>query len=223
MHIVPCGLAVSAERRARFRFNGKITSRRIQMKPNMPRKVVTISHLGPPSKVLIDVADELTGLPQYPVLDVGCGFGRNAVALAARGLSVVCVDQDLDRLQTLVRLAPTYIACEQAKAGAGQLYPLLAKLNRLQWPFAPKCFGAIICVHFLDVGLLDAIWASLVTGGRLYIETFGGHGGNYLDLPKAGQLRNLLSRHFNIAFYRERKVGPADSDAVSVKLLGKKL
>jgi SAM-dependent methyltransferase len=157
MHIVPCGLAVSAERRARFRFNGKITSRRIQMKPNMPRKVVTISHLGPPSKVLIDVADELTGLPQYPVLDVGCGFGRNAVALTARGLSVVCVDQDLGRLQTLVRLAPSHIAeLKQTEGAAGQLYPLLAKLNRLRWPFAPKCFGAIICVHFLDVELIAA-------------------------------------------------------------------
>lgn len=158
------------------------------------------------------------------MLDVGCGFGRNAVALAMRGLSVVCVDQDLSRLRVLVRLAPTYSAeYKQANAGAGQLYPLLAKLNCLQWPFAPKCFGAIICVHFPDVGLLDAVWASLVTGGRLYIETFGGHGGNYLDLPKAGQLRDLLSRRFNLSFYRERKVGPPDSGAVSVKLLGKKL
>jgi SAM-dependent methyltransferase len=194
------------------------------MKPNMPREAVTISHLGSPSKVLIDVVDELSGLPQYPVLDVGCGFGRNAVALALRGLSVVCVDQDLGRLHTLVRLAPTYIAeYKQGEARAGQLYPLLAKLNCLQWPFAQKCFGAIICVHFLDVGLLDAVWASLVSGGRLYIETFGGHGKNHLDLPKAGQLRDLLSRHFNLAFYRERKVGPPNSDAVSVKLLGKKL
>lgn len=189
----------------------------------MPRGAVSTSHLGPPSKVLIDVVDELTGLPQYPVLDVGCGFGRNVVALALRGLSVVCVDQDLGRLRTLARLAPTYIAeYKQAKAGAGQLYPLLAKLNRLQWPFAPKCFGAIICVHFLDVGLLDAVSASLVTGGQLYIETFGGHGGNYLDLPKAGQLRYLLSKDIRLAFYRERAAGPPTAGAVSVKLFGKK-
>ena len=83
--------------------------------------------------------------------------------------------------------------------------------------------GRKLTVHFLDVGLLDAVWASLVLGGRLYIETFGGHGKNYLDLPKAGQLRDSLSRHFKLAFYRERKVGPPNSDAVSVKLLGKKL
>ena len=73
-------------------------------------KRATISHLGSPSKALIDVADELTSLSQYPVLDAGCGFGRNAVALASRGLSVVCVDQNLGRLHTLVRLAPTHIA-----------------------------------------------------------------------------------------------------------------
>jgi len=27
-----------------------------------------------------------------------------------------------------------------------------------------NCFGAIICVHFLDVGLFDAIYSSLVPG-----------------------------------------------------------
>ena len=187
-------------------------------------KRTTISHLGLPSKALIDVADELTGLSQYPVLDAGCGFGRNAVALALRGLSVVCVDQNLGRLHTLVGLAPTHIAeFKQRDTGVGQLYPLLANLNHSQWPFAQKCFGAVICIHFLDIELLDAFRASLITGGHLYIETFGGHGGNYLDLPKTGQLHDLLSPHFQLSFYRERKVGPADHRAVSVRLFGKKL
>jgi len=181
------------------------------------------SHLGLPSKALIDVADELTGLFQYPVLDAGCGLGRNAVALASRGLSVVCVDQNLGRLHALVRLASTHIAeLEQHDAGAGQLYPVLANLNHSQWPFAQECFGAIVCVHFLDIELLDAFRASLITGGHLYIETFGGHGGNYLDLPKAGQLCELLSPHFQLSFYREHRVGPIEYQAVSVRLFGTK-
>ena len=70
---------------------------------------------------------------------------------------------------------------------------------------------------------LRAFHSSLVSGGHLYIETFGGHGGNYLDLPKAGQLRDLLSRHFHLAVYREKPVGPPEAGAVSVKLLGRKL
>jgi SAM-dependent methyltransferase len=186
-------------------------------------KRATISHLGSPSKALIDVADKLTGISQYPVLDAGCGFGRNAAALASRGLSVVCVDQNLGRLHTLVRLASSHIAeFQQPIPKVGQLYPLLANLKQSQWPFAQKCFGAIICVHFLDIGLLDAFRASLVTGGHLYIETFGGHGGNYLELPKIGQLRDLLLPHFQLSIYRERKVGPTDYRAVSVRLFGTK-
>ena len=158
-----------------------------------------------------------------PLLDAGCGYGRNAVALASRGLSVVCVDQKLERLNELVRLAPKHIAdLKQPKCKAGQLYPLLADLDPAQWPFRENCFAGIICVHFLNVELFEAFRSSLVAGGCLYIETFGGHGRNYLDLPKGGQLRDLLSKDFDLPFYREKKVGPAGYDAVTVKLFARK-
>jgi SAM-dependent methyltransferase len=178
---------------------------------------------GPPSKALIDALEELTGLSQYPVLDAGCGFGRNAVALASRGLSVVCVDRSADRLNSFIHSGPMPKTGQRRRDHEeGQLYPVVANLKYSQWPFAQNCFGAIICVHFLDTNLFDAFRSSLVPSGHLYIETFGGHGGNYLDLPKAGQLRDLLSRHFRLVFYRERKAGPTNSGAVSVKLLAKK-
>ena len=177
----------------------------------------------PPSKALISVADELDGLSQYPVLDAGCGFGRNAVALASRGLSVICADRNLERLNSFSHFAstPNTDARGHERQG-GRLYPVLADLKHSRWPFSQKCFGAIICIHFLDMGLLDAFHSSLVPGGHLYIETFGGQGGNYLDLPKVGQLRDLLSRRFHLRFYRERPAGPLEAGAVSVKLLGRK-
>ena len=191
------------------------------MTPNLTR---AISHLGPPSKALNEVVEELSVLSQYPALDAGCGFGRNAVALASRGLSVLCVDQDLSRLQTLISVAPIRVAeLKKPNTRAGKLYPVLAKLSHTRWPFAQKCFGAILCIHFLDIQLLGAFSRSLVTNGRLYIETFGGHGGNYLDLPIAGQLSELLAPHFQLSFYRERKVGPADYGAVSVRALAAKI
>jgi len=180
----------------------------------------TISHLGPPSKALVDVADELTSISQYPVLDAGCGYGRNAIALASRGLSVVCADRNYDRLSSITRSVSINDDLKQVNS---RLSLVLAELEHFRWPFSQSCFGAIVCVHFLDTALFDAFRYSLVPNGRLYIETFGGHGENYLDLPKAGQLRDLLSRHFQLAFYRERSVGPSDSGAVSVKLFGKKL
>jgi Protein of unknown function DUF262/Methyltransferase domain len=38
-----------------------------------------------------------------PILDLGCGTGRNAIALAQLGMRVVCVDKDQKRVQALKR------------------------------------------------------------------------------------------------------------------------
>jgi hypothetical protein len=89
------------------------------------------------------------------------------------------------------------------------------------WPFSGDQFSSIICAHFLNE-LIASFWSSLVAGGHLYIETFGGQGRNYLDLPQAGQLRDQLSPQFDLPFYQERKVGPAGNGAVAVRLLARK-
>ncbi len=181
------------------------------------------SYFGPPSEELIRIAPEIKKHSNAPILDAGCGYGRNAIALAARGLSVLCVDQELERLNVLVRFAPKHIArLREPESESGHLYSVLAQLGPSHWPFRENCFGGIVCVHFLNVALFGAFQSSLVTGGYLYIETFGGHGGNYLDLPKAGQLHDLLRADFHLPFYRERKVGPEGHDAVAVKLIGRK-
>jgi SAM-dependent methyltransferase len=172
---------------------------------------------------MMNFADELTQKSKWPALDAGCGFGRNAVALALRGLSVVCVDPDAERLRKLGRIAPDCInALKRPGFAVGQLHPICVRLDSLRWPFPENCFSAIICVHFIKIELFDLFRSSLVSGGHLFIETFGGHGRNYLDLPKAGQLRDLLSEHFHLPFYRERPVGPSGYGAVSAKLLAQK-
>lgn len=161
--------------------------------------------------------------PSAPILDAGCGYGRNAVAVAARGMSVVCADHDWERLQVLARFGSGH-ATDVIRPGddSGKLHMLRVRLEPAFWPFGERCFSGIVCVHFLDIALFGAFRSSLVEGGFLYIETFGGHGENNLALPKAGELHGLLSPEFDLPFYRERKVGPVGYDAVAVKLCARK-
>ena len=63
---------------------------------------------------------------------------------------------------------------------------------------------------------------SLRPGGFLYCETISGRGGNYLELPKAGELQHKLQRSFEFEVYKEKRTGPQSQDAVTVTLLGKK-
>jgi SAM-dependent methyltransferase len=183
----------------------------------------TVSQLEPASKTLISFAEEMATDIELPVLDAGCGNGRNAVALAVRGISVVCADRRLECLKTLIRFGPEYIADHrQHESRVGNLYPMLAELNPAKWPFRARCFAGIICVHFFTIDLFEMFCTSLISGGYLYLETFGGHGQNFLDLPQAGQLRELLSKDFHLQFYRENKVGPMGYDAVTVRLFARK-
>jgi SAM-dependent methyltransferase len=159
---------------------------------------------------------------KQPVLDAGCGYGRNAVALALRGIDVVCVDRDQTRLEEFVSLAIPFMAATHPSGKAGKLYPLCTDLSERNWPFSLNCFSAIVCIHFPDIWPFEAFRSSLVLGGYLYLETFGGHDQNYLALPKAGSVRVLLGDSFRLIHYREHKVGSSNLNAVTVKLFAQR-
>jgi SAM-dependent methyltransferase len=145
-----------------------------------------------------------------PILDVGCGSGRHAFLLTSLGANVICLDRDLERFEFNRNHQPTNV----------RLRPMHADLLRDPWPFRESTLGGILAIHFLVAPALFVHFAdSLTPEGRLLIETVGGHGGNYLELPRAGQLRRALSGSFDFEFYHERKVGPAGTDSVSVRLL----
>jgi SAM-dependent methyltransferase len=178
---------------------------------------------GPPSSFLVRFAPQILGQPNLPILDAGCGGGRHAVALALRGSDVIGVDRDSKRLAQLGRQAPLYLHTHTSPGvRPGRVQLVRAELRPDRWLYGDECFGAIIAVHFLNVRLLEHFSRSLVPSGHLFIETFGGQGGNYLDLPAAGELRSLLEPEFELPFYREKEVGPPTHRAVSVKLLARK-
>jgi hypothetical protein len=92
-----------------------------------------------------------------------------------------------------------------------------------RWPFEPQTVGGIINIHFTLAALFPCFGAALLPGGCLLVETVPAHGGNYLELPRAGQLRSAFKDAFDLEFYKERKVGPGNYDAVTVRLLAKRL
>ena len=54
----------------------------------------------PPSTTLLKFVDEIA-YPGGIALDLACGFGRNAILMAANGCDVICADRDLTRLRHL--------------------------------------------------------------------------------------------------------------------------
>jgi SAM-dependent methyltransferase len=81
------------------------------------------------------------------VLDVACGEGRHARALAARGYRVWAVDRDSSALSGL--------------AGVRGVTTLCADLEGGPWPYAGRSFAGIIVTNYLHrplmAHLLDAL------------------------------------------------------------------
>src|SRR5260370_7808777 len=148
-----------------------------------------------------------------PILDVACGSGRNAMIFAEMGCEVICVDRNLSNL-------------EGELSGKGPAYEFSSRLQLRTldlindpWPFGAGTIGAIINVHFLRPTLFSSFEYSLASGGQLLIESISGRGGNYLELPAAGEVRSVLETGFDFDLYEERKVGPEGSNAVTVKVI----
>lgn len=144
-----------------------------------------------------------------PILDVACGTGRNALPLLALGCTVICTDNDLTRLRP-------------ADGMPGALIRRQLDLVTDSWPFERSSVGGIVNVHFLLMRLFPYFESSLSSGGYLLLETVPGCGGNYLQLPKVGELRSLLEGAFRLEFYKERTVGPRECGAVAVQLLARR-
>lgn len=100
--------------------------------------------------------------------------------------------------------------------------PRQIDLDLADWPFKESELGGIIQVHFFRRKLIEHFASSLLPRSYLLIETIPGCGGNFRELPKAGELATLLGYAFELEQYTERKVGPISADAVTVKLLARR-
>lgn len=126
--------------------------------------------IGGPQPALETLFDELP--PSGPVLDVGCGSGDHAVALARRGLHVVGVDiveQAIVQARSKAAALPPDVAARLEFLVADALRPSL--LGRRFGAVADSGF-----LHLFEPAVADRfateLAASLHPGGRYYLLAF---------------------------------------------------
>jgi SAM-dependent methyltransferase len=132
-------------------------------------------------------------IPDGEVLDLACGGGRHARALAAHGHTVLAVDRD-----------PMALECARGQ----RIETLQADLEggngeEAVWPFEDDRFAGIVVTNYLHRPLFPHILRSLAPGGLLIYETFAegneqfGKPSNPAFLLLPGELLTLSERHAN--------------------------
>lgn len=92
------------------------------------------------------------------VLDLACGSGRHARALAQAGFAVEAVDRNAEALEHL-RDVPEMTVRQ-------------ADLEQDAWPYAGHAFDAVVVTNYLFRPRFDLLLALLRPGGVLIYETF---------------------------------------------------
>jgi SAM-dependent methyltransferase len=169
-----------------------------------------------PSKFLAKYAEEIVSNSNGAIIDVPCGYGRNAAYIASLGVPVVCIDINDEALKFIESSVSLTTASSN---NPNKLITLKLDLINDPWPFRDESIGAIINVHFFNKRAMGLFLKSLKIGGYVLIETIDGHGRNYLELPIQGFIRGELADAFEIIYFKEKKVGPLHSNASTVKLV----
>ena len=160
----------------------------------------------PPGEAEPFLVQMLARLPRGGALDVAAGRGRNALALARAGLSVVAVDFSFEAMRLLAAAA---------RAEHLPIWPAVANLDRFH--LKDESFDTIVNINFLDRALFPEFVRALRPGGMLIADTFLvdqaaiGHPRDPRFLLAHGELRALASG-LEVEEYREGLVTYPNGD-----------
>lgn len=141
-------------------------------------------------------------IPDLPIVDVACGYGRNGAYFANQGFSVSFIDMDQDCLD--------FISKGKGVSESGDITTDRIITTNIdvtcKWPFPPNSLGGVICIHFYYPGIIQKWLNSIVKCGFFYFETIDARSTNALFLPFENEIRQELSTDFNLHYYKERTV-----------------
>lgn len=155
------------------------------------------------------VTEHLAAARPGVALDVACGRGRHALALARAGWRVEAIDRSFEACRELQQRAmlerlPIEVVC--------------ADLTRLRLP--RRRYTVVVDTLYLDRSIVPALVGSLVTGGLLLFETFvveqlaTGHPRDPAFVLQPNELLHLVGS-LRVRAFRE---GPIDRDGRTVHL-----
>jgi SAM-dependent methyltransferase len=179
---------------------------------------MTAADFAPPSDWLARWAPLLVPADTHPhprTLDLACGRGRHALALAARGAQVTAVDRDAASLATLAERAraaglEAAIVCEAAELEDGP------------WPLAGRRFDVVVVTNYLWRPRFDALLDTVAPGGWLLYETFAdgqqaiGRPSRPEFLLRPGELLERLRDGWRVAAYEDLRLPDPDRFAQRV-------
>jgi SAM-dependent methyltransferase len=145
-------------------------------------------------------------------VDIGCGYGRNALAVSRLGLLTYALDVDRVALRSL-----RTVAAESEP----RLVPIQCDFV-FGLPLPPRRADLVMAIHYPSALDIAEVAELALPGGFLILETFGTQGRNWRSLPRAGEVRRLLARHFSIQTYIEGRAGPAADHRCTVKAFARR-
>lgn len=152
-------------------------------------------------------------------LDVACGSGREAVALASCGWRVTGVDQEPRALELGADLRRRYAP------NCPPIEWIVGDAVRLEDLVPDRKFELVTIFRYLDRDLLGAVGTWLSPGGALVVETFTeahrerfGKPKSSKHLLRSGELPTLLDSDLEVAGYEENQ----DENACTARVIALK-